>query len=96
MPGFTYVILLKADLGMALPHIGNLSASDQDKMTSSHLLDDVPSGQAIRYTPLVLMSSGQEWQFHTASDIQWSWIDHFTMLMTSSGEELQFHTASDI
>ena len=31
-----------------------------------------PSRSPGRSTPLVLMSSGQEWQFHIATDILWS------------------------
>ena len=51
---------------------------------------------------MVLTSSGQEWQFHIATDVQWSGmaISHcywcpvvkngkFTLLMTSSGQEWQ-------
>ena len=58
---------------------------------------------------LLLTSSGQEWQFHIATDIQWSTmaISHcychlvvkngnFTLLLTSSGQEWQFHIATDI
>ena len=58
---------------------------------------------------LLLTSSGQEWQFHIATDIQWSRmaISHcywhpvvkngnFTLLLTSSGQEWQFHIAIDI
>ena len=58
---------------------------------------------------LLLTSSGQEWQCHTATDIQWSRmaISHcywhlvvqnanFTLLLTSSGQEWQFHIATDI
>ena len=58
---------------------------------------------------LLLTSSGQEWQFHIATDIKWStlaishcyWhqvvkIGNFTLLLTSSGQEWQFHIATDI
>ena len=56
---------------------------------------------------LLLTSSGQEWQFHIATNIQWSRmaISHwhpvvkngsFTLLLTSSGQEWQFHIATDI
>ena len=58
---------------------------------------------------LLLTSSGQEWQFHIATDILWSRmaISHcywhlvvkngnFTLLLTSSGQEWQFHIATDI
>ena len=62
-----------------------------------------------RSTALELMSSGQEWQFHIATDILWSrlaishcyWYlvvknGNFTLLLTSSGQEWQFHNATDI
>ena len=52
---------------------------------------------------LLLTSSGQEWQFHIASDIQWSRMaisqsyrhmvvknGNFTLLLTCSGQEWQF------
>ena len=59
---------------------------------------------------LLLISSGQEWQFHIASDIlvvkngNFNIArDHlevkngnFTLLLTSSGKEWQLHTATDI
>ena len=58
---------------------------------------------------LLLASSGQEWWFHIATDIQWSRmaISHcywhlvvkngnFTLLLTSHGQEWQFHTVTDI
>ena len=58
---------------------------------------------------LLLTSTGQEWQFHIATDIEWSTmaISHcywhlvdkngnFTLLLTSSGQEWQFHIATDI
>ena len=58
---------------------------------------------------LLLTSTGQEWQFHIATDIYWSRmaISHcywhilvrngnFTLLLTSSGQEWQFHIATDI
>ena len=45
---------------------------------------------------LLLTSSGQEWQFHTATDIYWSRMVNFTFLLTSSGQEWQFHIATDI
>ena len=57
---------------------------------------------------LLLTSSGQEWQFHINTDIEWSRmaISHcywhlvvkngnFTLLLTTSGQEWQFHTATD-
>ena len=58
---------------------------------------------------LLPTSSGQEWQFHSATDIHW-WsmtISHyywyplvkhgnFSLLLTSSGQEWQFHIATDI
>ena len=53
---------------------------------------------------LLLTSSGQEWQFHIATDVKWSRmaISHllltcscqklqFTLLLTYSGQEWQFH-----
>ena len=59
--------------------------------------------------PLLLTSSGQQWQFHTATDIYWSRMaiwhcywhlvvqnGNFTLLLTSSGPEWQFHIAADI
>ena len=58
---------------------------------------------------LLLISSGKEWQFHTATDILWSRMafshcylhlvvknGNFTLLLTSSGQEWQFHNATDI
>ena len=57
----------------------------------------------------LLTSSGQEWQFHIATDIQWSRMaiahcyshlmvknGNFTCLLTSSGQEWQLHIATDI
>ena len=38
---------------------------------------------------LLLTSSGQEWQFHIATDIYWSRMANFTLLLTSSGQEWQ-------
>ena len=58
---------------------------------------------------LLLTYSGQECQFHIATDILWSWMAishcywhllvrncHFTLLLTSCGQEWQFHIATDI
>ena len=58
---------------------------------------------------LLLTSSGQEWQFHNATDTQWSRMviwhyywhlmvknGYFTLLLTSSGQEWLFHIALDI
>ena len=58
---------------------------------------------------LLLTSSSQEWQFHTATDIlssrmaishcYWHLVvknGNFTLLLTSSGQEWQFHIATDI
>ena len=58
---------------------------------------------------LVLTSNGQKWQFHTTTDIYWSWVatahcywplvvknSNFTLLLTSSGQEWHFHIATDI
>ena len=58
---------------------------------------------------LILISIGQEWQFHIATDIQWSQmaISHcywhivvkngnITLLLTYSSQEWQFYTATDI
>ena len=45
---------------------------------------------------LLLTSSGQQYQFHTSTDIasgqQWQF---HTVLLTSSGQEWQFHIATD-
>ena len=58
---------------------------------------------------LLLISSGQERQFHIATEIHWSRIaishcycqllvknGNFTLLLISSGQERQFHNATDI
>ena len=58
---------------------------------------------------LLLTSSGQEWQFHIATDVQWSRmaISHcywhlvvkngnFTLLLTSSCQEWQFHISTEV
>ena len=58
---------------------------------------------------LLLTSSGQEWQFHTATHIYWSRMaishfywhlavknSNFTLLLISSGQEWQFHIGTDI
>ena len=57
---------------------------------------------------MLLRSSDQEWQFHTATDVKWSVaISHsyghqmfknkkFILLLISSGQEWQFHIATEI
>ena len=54
---------------------------------------------------LLLTSSGQEWQFHIATDIlvvkkcYWHLVfknGNFTFLFATSGQEWQFHIATDI
>ena len=58
---------------------------------------------------LQLTCSGQEWQFHAATDIYCSGMDishfywhlvvrngNFTLLLTISGQEWQFRIATDI
>ena len=45
---------------------------------------------------LLLTSSGQEWQFHIATDMLVVKNGNFTLLLTSSGQEWQFHIATDI
>ena len=42
------------------------------------------------------MSSGQEWQFHTGTDILVVNNGNFTLLLTSTGQECQFPTGTDI
>ena len=42
-----------------------------------------------------MTSSGQEWQFHIATDIKWSRMA-VSLLLSSSGLEWQFHIATDI
>ena len=44
---------------------------------------------------LLLTCSGQEWQFHIATDISSGQEWNFTLLLTSSGQEWQFHIATD-
>ena len=61
------------------------------------------------YFTLLLTSKGQEWQFHIATDIQWSRMailhcyrhlvvrnGNFTFLLTSSGQEKEFCISNDI
>ena len=49
----------------------------------------------------LLTSSGQEWQFHIATDVQWSWQylssknGNFTLNATSRGN-WSFHIPTDI
>ena len=58
---------------------------------------------------LLLTSSHQAWQFHTATDMKWSIMaishcywhlvvknSNITLLLTSSGQEWQFHISTDI
>ena len=45
---------------------------------------------------LLLTSSGQEWQFHIATDIHWSRFGNFTLLLTYSSEDWKFFTAAEI
>ena len=42
-----------------------------------------------------MTSSGQEWQFYTATDNLVVKNANFTLLLTSSGQECQFYTATD-
>ena len=44
----------------------------------------------------LLTSSGQEWQFHIATDIYWFKNGNFKLLLTSSGQEWQYHIPTDI
>ena len=43
-----------------------------------------------------MTSSGQEWQFHNATDIYWSTMAISLLLLTPSGQEWQFHIPTDI
>ena len=43
---------------------------------------------------LLLRSSGQEWQFHIATENLVVKNGNFTLLLRSSGQEWQFHTAT--
>ena len=45
---------------------------------------------------LLLTSSGQEWQYHIATDYLVVKNCNFTLLLTSSGQECQYHIATDI
>ena len=45
---------------------------------------------------LLLTSSGEEWQFHIASDFLVVTNGKMTLLLTSSGQEWQFHIPTDI
>ena len=45
---------------------------------------------------LLLTSSGQEWQFHIATDILVVKNGNLTLLLTPSGQEWQFHIATYI
>ena len=45
---------------------------------------------------LLLTTSGQEWQFHTATDDLVFKNGNFTLLLTSIGQAWQFHIAIDI
>ena len=44
---------------------------------------------------LLLISSGQEWQFHIATDDLEVKNGKFTLLLTSSGQEWHIHIATD-
>ena len=44
----------------------------------------------------LLTSSGQQCQFHIATDIYVVKNGNFTLLLTYSGQEWQFHIATDI
>ena len=55
------------------------------------------------FVVLLLTCSGQEWQFHIATDIHWSGMvvvnngNFILLLLTCSGnQEWQFHIATDI
>ena len=43
-----------------------------------------------------LLSNDQEWQFHIATDIDWSRTGNLTLLLISIGPEWKFHIATDI
>ena len=102
--GFTYAkIVVKADLVVRTP--SNFSWSDQ--ANSCEFKSRWCTQISYQIYPLVLTSSGQEWQFHIASDIKWSRIaishcywclvvknGNFSLLLTSSGQEWQFHIAT--
>ena len=45
---------------------------------------------------LLMTSSGQECQFHIATDIWCVKNGNFTLLLTSGGQEWQFYIATDI
>ena len=45
---------------------------------------------------LLLTTSGQEWQFHIATDNLVVKHGNFTLLKTFNGQEWQFHIATDI
>ena len=49
-----------------------------------------------RESTLLLISSGQEWQFHISTNILVVKNANFTLLLTSSGPEWQFYIATDI
>ena len=45
---------------------------------------------------LLMTCSGQEWQFHIATDMLVVKNGNFTCLLTCSGQEWQFHMSTDI
>ena len=45
---------------------------------------------------MLLTFSGQEWQFHIATDKIVVKNGNFILLLTSSGQEWQFHIATDM
>ena len=103
LPGVICKIVVKADLGRSTPHwIKNrwleYCYTKCGRWTYF--------GQLI---PLVLTSSHPEWQFHIATNIQWSRMeiphcywhlvvknDNFTLLLTSSDQKWQVHIATDV
>ena len=57
---------------------------------SCHLVDN--NGNFL----LPMSSSGQEWQFYIANDLQVVKNGNFTLVLTSSGQEWQFLIAADM
>ena len=64
--------------------------------TSTLNLADEPTLADGPPSELLLTSSGQEWQFHIATDVSVVKNGNFTLLLTSHGQEWQFHIATDI
>ena len=101
---FTLLLITSSGPGMAISHCyWHLVVRMAISHCYWHLV--VKNG---KFT-LLLTSSGQEWQFHTATDIYWSrmaishcyWCPvvkngNFTLLLTSTSPEWQFHIATDI